>query len=75
MEPFSGVRNIDVMPGCAWTLRREVFETERFSCFFEGYSQGEDLEMTLRVGRRWRLVCCGDGRIVHLPAGHGRPVS
>jgi GT2 family glycosyltransferase len=75
LKPFSGVRSIDVMPGCAWTFRREVFETERFSCFFEGYSQGEDLEMSLRVGHRWRLVCCGDSRILHLPAGHGRPVS
>jgi GT2 family glycosyltransferase len=75
LKPFSGVRNIDVMPGCAWTFRREVFEIERFSCFFEGYSQGEDLEMSLRVGRQWRLVCCGDAHILHLPAGHGRPVS
>jgi hypothetical protein len=75
LKPFTGVRRIDVMPGCAWTLRREVFQTERFSCFFEGYSQGEDLEMSLRVGRRWELVCCGDARILHLPAGHGRPVS
>jgi GT2 family glycosyltransferase len=75
LKPFSGVRTVDVMPGCAWTFRREVFETERFSCFFEGYSQGEDLEMSLRVGRQWKLVCCGDARILHLPAGHGRPVS
>jgi GT2 family glycosyltransferase len=75
LKPFTGVRRVDVMPGCAWTFRREVFETERFSCFFEGYSQGEDLEMSLRVGRRWQLVCCGDARILHLPAGHGRPVS
>jgi GT2 family glycosyltransferase len=75
LKPFSGVRQIDVMPGCAWTFRREVFETERFSCFFEGYSQGEDLEMSLRVGRRWKLVCCGDAGILHLPASQGRPVS
>ena len=75
LKPFSGVRTIDVMPGCAWTFRRDVFGKERFSCFFEGYSQGEDLEMSLRVGRRWKLVCCGDARILHLPAGHGRPVS
>lgn len=75
MKPFSGVRPIEVMPGCAWTFRREVFDTERFSCFFDGYAQGEDLEMSLRVGRRWQLVCCGDARILHLPAVHGRPVS
>jgi GT2 family glycosyltransferase len=75
LKPFSGVRRIDVLPGCAWTFRREVFDSERFSCFFQGYSQGEDLEMSLRVGRRWTLLCSGDARILHLPAAHGRPVS
>jgi GT2 family glycosyltransferase len=75
LKPFSGVRRIDVMPGCAWTFRREVFETERFSTFFQGYSQGEDLEMSLRVGRSWTILCCGDARILHLPGAHGRPVS
>jgi GT2 family glycosyltransferase len=75
LKPFSGVRKIDVMPGCAWTFRREIFETDRFSCFFEGYSQGEDLEMSLRVGRRWVCLCCGDARILHLPGGGGRPAS
>ncbi len=75
LKPFSGVRRVDVMPGCAWTFRREVFEAERFSCFFSGYSQGEDLEMSLRVGQRWTILCCGEARILHLPASHGRPVS
>jgi GT2 family glycosyltransferase len=75
LKPFTGVRRVDVMPGCAWTFRREVFDSERFSCFFQGYSQGEDLEMSLRVGRRWTILCSGDARILHLPAAHGRPVS
>jgi GT2 family glycosyltransferase len=75
LKPFTGVRRVDVMPGCAWTFRREVFESERFSCFFQGYSQGEDLEMSLRVGRRWTVLCSGDARILHLPAAHGRPAS
>ena len=75
LKPFSGVRRIDVMPGCAWTFRRQVFDYDRFSCFFQGYSQGEDLEMSLRVGKRWTLLCCGEARILHLPAAHGRPVS
>jgi GT2 family glycosyltransferase len=75
LKPFSGVRHVDVMPGNAWTFRREVFEHDRFSGFFEGYSQGEDLEMSLRVGRRWDLVCSGDAHIIHLPGPDGRPAS
>jgi hypothetical protein len=27
------------------------------------------------VGRGREIVCCGDARILHLPARHGRPVS
>jgi len=44
---------------------------------FEGMASQQlpKLYLSLRVGRRWRLVCCGGARIVHLPAGHGRPVS
>ncbi len=75
LKPFSGLRKVDVMPGCAWTFRREVLEAERFSGFFEGYSQGEDLEMSLRIGKRWEIQCCGDSRILHLPGSGGRPVS
>jgi GT2 family glycosyltransferase len=75
LKPFTGLRPIDVMPGCAWTFRRDVFCLHRFSCFFQGYSQGEDLEMSLRVGKHWRFLCCGDARILHLPAAQGRPVS
>ncbi len=73
MKPFSGVRDVDVLPGCTWTFRREVLETNRFSEFFEGYSQGEDLEMSLRVGKQWKLVCCGDAQIIHKASPGGRP--
>jgi GT2 family glycosyltransferase len=73
MKPFSGVREVDVLPGCTWTFRREVLETIRFSEFFRGYSQGEDLEMSLRVGRQWKLVCCGNARIIHKASPGGRP--
>jgi len=75
MKPFSGVRRVDLFPGCAFTLRREVVERERFSEFFDGYSQGEDLEMSLRVRRNWNLVCCGDAQINHYPAPGGRPAG
>ena len=54
-----------MLPGCAFAFRREVLDEFRFSEFFAGYSQGEDLEMSLRVGRRWKLASCGEARVVH----------
>jgi len=71
--PFRGVREVDIVPGGAAAYRREVFEAERFSLFFDGYSQGEDLEMSLRVRRGWRLLWCGDAPVGHYHAGGGRP--
>jgi len=75
LKPFSGTRPVDVLPGCAFTFRREVLEQERFSEFFDGYAQGEDLEMSLRVGKRWRLLSAGDARVIHKPSPGGRPSS
>lgn len=75
MKPFTGVRRVDVFPGCTFTLRREAVEEHRFSEFFDGYSQGEDLEMSLRVGSNWEVVCCGDAQILHNPAPGGRPAG
>lgn len=75
LQPFSGLRPVDVLPGCAFTFRREVLDRLRFSEFFAGYAQGEDLEMSLRVGRHWKLMSCGDARVLHNTAAGGRPSS
>jgi GT2 family glycosyltransferase len=63
LAPFSGLRRVDVLPGCATAWRRDVFAALRFSCFFQGNPEGEDVEMSLRAGRSWTLLCCGDARV------------
>jgi GT2 family glycosyltransferase len=75
LKPFSGTRDVDIFPGGACAIRREIFESMRFSEFFAGYSWGEDLEMSLRIRRRWRVLCCGDARVFHrgLDSAGGRP--
>lgn len=75
LKPFAGLRAVDVLPGCAFAFRREVLDEIRFSEFFAGYSQGEDMEMSLRAGRRWKLALCGEARVVHHEAPAGRPGS
>ncbi|MDB6027435.1 MAG: hypothetical protein JWM68_3658 [Verrucomicrobiales bacterium] len=75
VAPFSGIKEVDVLPGCAAAYRSEVFSKERFSDFFNGYSQGEDLEMSLRLRMRWRLVVCGDALVEHREATNGRPAG
>lgn len=72
---FTGARRVTVLPGCAMAFRRAVVERHRFSRFFYGYSQGEDLEMSLRVGLEYELLWCGDAHVIHDHAPSGRPAS
>lgn len=73
VTPFTGIREVNILSGGVSAWRREVFDHERFSEFFESYAQGEDMEMALRVSRNWRVVCCGDARVNHLHTPGGRP--
>ena len=73
LSPFRGVRKVDFIPGGASAYRRSVFARHRFSGFFSGYAQGEDLEMSLRIGRDGILLWSGDAHVEHLPAESGRP--
>lgn len=73
--PFSGVRPIEVLPGCSMAYRREVFSHHRFSEFFSGYAQGEDVEMSRRIARDFSLLECGDAHVVHDHAETGRPLG
>jgi len=72
-KTFRGSRPVDIIPGGVSAWRREVFHTHRFSEFFQSYSQGEDIEMSLRVGRHWSIRWCGDAHVTHFHAPGGRP--
>jgi len=74
-RPFTGARPAAVMPGCSMSFRRAALERHRFSHFFYGYSQGEDLEMSLRVARDYLVLWCGDAHVIHDHAPGGRPAS
>jgi GT2 family glycosyltransferase len=45
--------------------RREVLPNPPFDSFFSGYSLMEDLALSLRVGRQWRLANVRTARIRH----------
>jgi GT2 family glycosyltransferase len=71
--PFTGSKRVDVLSGAAMTYRRSALVRERFSAFFNGYSQGEDLEMSRRIARDWELRWAGDALVHHNYAPSGRP--
>ena len=70
---FSGLRRVDVLTGGASAWRREVFVDRRFSCYFGEWSEGEDVEFSLRAGKSWTLLCCGESRVKRLPGANSVP--
>jgi len=75
MKPFTGTRPTDIFPGAAFACRREALKKHRFSEFFNGYCQGEDVEMSMRIGRDWKILWSGDAHAIHQPASDSRPGS
>ena len=70
-EPFGNV-DVDWLPGCAMSYRREVFETERPDDTLGADRNGEDVDLSYRVRRHWRLVITPRARIRHLEVSSGR---
>jgi GT2 family glycosyltransferase len=71
--PFNGVKPVDFMTTACTVWRREVFDSGiRFDPFFRDYGVLEDAHFSLRAGRRWRLLQCGDARCIEVHTEHGR---
>jgi len=56
---------VDWLPGPTIAVRREVFSIEKFGTFFCGYSYKEDVELTLRISKRWKVVCVPTAKVTH----------
>ncbi|HVG35708.1 MAG TPA: glycosyltransferase [Pyrinomonadaceae bacterium] len=73
LPPDGEDHEVEFLMGCAFTFRREVFEYERFSSYFEGYGLYEDMDFCLRAARRAPLYLCTRARLAHHHAPSGRP--
>lgn len=72
--PFHGTRSVDFMTtSCAVWRRKVLDEGLRFHMFFKDYGVLEDAHFSLRAGRKWRLLQCGDARCIHDHSPRGRP--
>lgn len=71
--PFSGTRPVDFMTTACAVWRREVIDSGlRFDPFFRDYGVLEDAHFSLRAGREWKLLQCGDAHCEELRSPHGR---
>lgn len=57
----------------AVVFRREVLAEFSFDEWFESYSYLEDLDLSYRVGKKYKLVVVADARMHHFPSTAGRP--
>jgi GT2 family glycosyltransferase len=65
----------DWLPGCAMMLKTSVARDVGFDEQLAGYGQGEDLDFSLRLRERGRIVLAGSARCEHFHASEGRPDS
>lgn len=71
--PFEGVREVDFMTTACTVWRREVFDSGlRFDLFFRDYGVLEDAHFSLRAGKKWTLLQCGDAKCRELRSPNGR---
>jgi len=71
--PFEGVRELDFMTTACAVWRRDVLaDGLRFDLFFRNFGVLEDAHFSLRAGRTWRLLQCGDAHCRELSAAGGR---
>lgn len=63
----------DWLPGWGMMWKTSAARAARFHDGFAGYSQGEDLDFSLRIRRHGKLLMARDAGLLHLTDPAGRP--
>ncbi len=63
------------LPTYCVVYAKDVVETYPFDEFFKGYSYLEDLDLSYRIGKKFRLAVVADAHFYHYPSKIGRPDS
>ena len=61
------------LPSWAVVYPKTIFMEYGFDNWFEGYSYLEDLDLSYRISRRYKLAMVSNARINHYPSGTVRP--
>jgi GT2 family glycosyltransferase len=65
----------DWLPGYAMSWKTDEARTAGFDEHCGGYGQGEDLEFSLRLGKRGKLLMTSEALVNHLEEPTGRPAQ
>ena len=70
LQPFSGIKKIDFVPGGCTAFRKEVFEKFRPPLHVNKYG-GEDKTFSRMIAGDWEMCVCGDAKLQHFSAEGG----
>lgn len=73
LPPSGKLYPTDLMMGCAFSFRKEVFVNNTFSNYFEGYGLYEDAEFCIRVAKTGPLFINTAATLGHFHDSSGRP--
>lgn len=73
LPPSGKTYAVEFFMGGVSSYRKSLFETIRFSSYFEGYGLYEDMDFCLRASRLGKLYVNTGARVLHLHEESGRP--
>ncbi len=71
LEPWSGYKEVGWLSGFCMIYRRAAVGDLSFDELLPTYG-GEDRDFSIQVGKRWRLLICGDLHVKHHYTSQGR---
>lgn len=72
--PLTGKNHeVDLLIGMSMSFRKQIFDTLRFSTYFEGYGLYEDADFSLRALRFGKNIICTNAKLSHYHDAAGRP--
>ncbi len=73
LPPSGKVYMVEQIMGGVSSYKKEVFDTLKFSTYFEGYGLYEDADFSLRLSQLGELYINTKARLAHFHDGSGRP--
>jgi GT2 family glycosyltransferase len=73
LPPSNKVYEVELVMGGISSFRKKVFESQKFSTYFEGYGLYEDADFSLRVAKNGKLYVNTAAKLNHYHEASGRP--
>ncbi|MEM7344830.1 MAG: glycosyltransferase family 2 protein [Chloroflexota bacterium] len=73
LQPTEAVVSVEWLRGAAMMWQTDILREVGFYSGFEGYAQGEDLDISLQMSKFGKLVQVGSAHILHQHEESGRP--